>query len=384
MVFKMNVRTPANFERLRKESDVRAPSDLFSNEEKRRASIPRGKRVAMRIPLLPMIVLGGFGIGVGPLLLRADMIQGTMCASGVKGMTCGSTVSGIGPDDLNTSTTSDIQALSVSGVVASAIDASAFNKNNNFVFAGTGVAADIRSIDPGDFTVNLYTPWVVSNFVPENEDPSSGINYVVGPDGNNYGRKIHNKDAGGVNFVLSYQPQFNDEPTLVNFIQVLSHSFNGVADPPFIDTPSLTGTPYYNDGAVAGSGTSVLSGTLLHTSQVPLSSSKAQAAWILDIPFVMEDSPNDEAVTSYSATFYTFIESTQTLKGQACTDGQAGCYNILYGGVKWGYTYTAVDTPTPESSSMLLLTVALTMMAGMLGYCRRQHSRLVKDSSPSL
>ena len=44
-------------------------------------------------------------------------------------------------------------------------------------------------------------------------------------------------------------------------------------------------------------------------------------------------------------------------------------YNVLYGGVQWGYSYTAVETPEP--SSMLLIGSVLAA-AGLRKYFRRR------------
>jgi hypothetical protein len=73
-------------------------------------------------------------------------------------------------------------------------------------------AKDIPNIDPSDFTINTYKPWVINNNDKDNS--------ITGPDGSNYDNGVTGQDAGGVNIVISYTPQHAGDPTKVNFVQV--------------------------------------------------------------------------------------------------------------------------------------------------------------------
>lgn len=55
---------------------------------------------------------------------------------------------------------------------------------------------------------------------------------------------------------------------------------------------------------------------------------------------------NDGAVFTYTQTFQAFIESTQMIGGTT--------YDVMYGGVQWGYTVTSVLVAVPEPSTMTL------------------------------
>ena len=48
----------------------------------------------------------------------------------------------------------------------------------NFAFAGYGVASNIANIDPSDFTISQYIPWVINN--------NNTTNFVTGPNRMNY------------------------------------------------------------------------------------------------------------------------------------------------------------------------------------------------------
>jgi hypothetical protein len=50
-------------------------------------------------------------------------------------------------------------------------------------------------------------------------------------------------------------------------------------------------------------------------------------------------------------------------------------YNVLYGGIQWGYTFTTVDHPAavPEPTSIFLLSQA--SLAGLFTYTWRRRRR---------
>ncbi len=90
---------------------------------------------------------------------------------------------------------------------------------------------------------------------------------------------------------------------------------------------------------------------------------------MLDIPYVCESGfsgtgmgcpvptmANDETITSYEDTFDTFIEAPGTYDGVT--------YEVLYGGFRWGFTFTATDVPEPSTWAMMLLGFAGLGFAG--------------------
>src|SRR5258705_4639840 len=91
--------------------------------------------------------------------------------------------------------------------------------------------------------------------------------------------------------------------------------------------------------------------------------------------------PNDEILTSDVLTFQTFIESTQTIYYNASLDepygltdngGVAQTWDVLYGGVQWGFSYSNSDPQAPpsvpEPSSLLLIGGALIAMFTRLSH----------------
>ena len=68
----------------------------------------------------------------------------------------------------------------------------------------------------------------------------------------------------------------------------------------------------------------------------------------------------DDSLTSQTLYFQSFIEQDKVIGGKN--------YQVLYGGVQWGYSLTMVDTPEPSS----LLLAGAAMVAAGLCYRRRQ------------
>ena len=118
-----------------------------------------------------------------------------------------------------------------------------------------------------------------------------------------------------------------------------------------------TGGPFYNQNGVSGTGTTNRTGTIpLDATNVP--------AWLVDIPYTPEygySNQGDDTITSETDTFQTFISSQQVIGGTT--------YNVLYGGVQWGYSFTTTDVPEPST---------LALMTGVFGVGflrrRRRHS----------
>jgi hypothetical protein len=207
------------------------------------------------------------------------------------------------------------------------------------------VGLNVVPIDPGDFTIDQYKPWVVNN--------NKSTNNVIGPDGSNNSLHLTNVDAGGADILLSYTPLNDGDPTKVNFVQAFIQNTNhtrftkGKIDND--DGP----TPYYNEHGKTGTGKK-------SRNRVPLKADSTTAAWLIDIPGRCENglqgpsSKNcqdgkDETITSQVQMFQTFIESDKKFNGVT--------YQVLYGGVSWGYSYSNVDMEVklPEPSYVVVL-----------------------------
>jgi len=286
----------------------------------------------------------GLATGLAPLTMWGALIQGT---------TAGKTVSGVGQDDIDTATTINITYQTFCPWIVSG--AGRF-PGYNFVFAGQGVASNIANIDPGDFTISQYNPWVIDNNATTNNittpDPSAG--------NSNVNRNVTGQDAGGADILISYTPLNAGDPTNVNFVQAFIQNTNGAG---FTTGVMDSGrTPYYNGDSVAGTGTTRRRRT------IPLITNSTTAAWMADIPYRCEVGAIarciggvDDTLLSQVQYFQTFIEMDKVINGTT--------YNVLYGGVQWGYSYTAVETPEPSS---MLLIGSILAAAVLRKYFRRQ------------
>jgi hypothetical protein len=68
----------------------------------------------------------------------------------------------------------------------------------------------------------------------------------------------------------------------------------------------------------------------------------------------------DETINAETDRFVTFISGQKVISGTT--------YNVLYGGISWGYTFTTVDIPEPAT---LVLMVPVTLFA-----CARRRRRM--------
>jgi hypothetical protein len=185
------------------------------------------------------------------------------------------------------------------------------------------------------------------------------------PDGGLYNRGVTNQDAGGANIVVSYTPLNAGDPDKVNFVQAFIESDNGGAfSTGTIDASG--GSPYYNNRGLSGTGNSLGTGT------IPFQVNKNTRAWLLDVPYDCENGQAgvsnadctggvDDSLTSQTLYFQTFIEQDKVINGTN--------YQVLFGGVQWGYSLSMVETPEP--SSMLLMGSVLAAVA-LWSYRRRQ------------
>jgi hypothetical protein len=290
-------------------------------------------------------------IAILPALMQADTINGT---------TAGTTVAGVGPDDLNTASTVNITYQTFCPWIVNGVTA---YPGSNFVFAGFGVASGFKDVSASDFTISDYTPWVVNN--------NATTNNITDPAGVNRNRGVTNQDAGGADIVISYTPKNKNDPTDINFVQAFIQNTNNAGfTKGKID--SGPGSPYYNSGAVSGTGTTGRTGT------IPLVTTSTTPAWLVDIPYRCESfSPTgnpfgngaksdcsggvDDSLLSQVQYFQTFLEANEQIDGKT--------YQVLFGGVQWGYSYSNVDVPEP---SVVLLTGSGLLGLGILRRRRRR------------
>jgi hypothetical protein len=277
-----------------------------------------------------LLAVGSAGmISLMPSAVRGGPINGT-----ITGQTATANVG----DDSLTSTTIGIGYFTSCYFITDGIAGQGFGAYN-FVFAGQGVASGIPNIDPSDFTVSQYAPWVGNN--------NATMNNVTGPDNANYNRNVTGQESGGANIVISYKPQNASDPTNINFLQayILNMNNTGFASGKIDNGGS--GGPFYNEGGVSGTGTNNRTGT------IPLLTSSTISAWLVDIPYTPEwgySNQGDDTITNEVDTFQTFISSQRVISGTN--------YNVLYGGIQWGYTFSTQDVPEPG---------IVALVAGFLG-----------------
>ena len=263
-------------------------------------------------------------MGILPLLLQADAINGTIT---------GKTVSANGPKDVDTATTIGITFQTYCPWIVNG--ASAYPASN-FVFAGLGVASGFTDVSASDFTISNYIPWVVNN--------NATTNNLTNPAGQNQNRNIKNQDAGGADIIISYTPANKNDPTNVNFVQAYVENPNnkgfskGVID-------AAAASPYYNFDSYSGTGNVNRTGT------VPLVANATTAAWMADIPYDCASGSGPTCtgagtLSSDDVYFQTFIEANEQIKGKT--------YQVLFGGVQWGFDYQNSPIPAPEPSVLLL------------------------------
>jgi len=291
--------------------------------------------------LLPAIG-SAFMIGFMPLAVLGGPINGTIT---------GQTVTANVGDDTLTSSTINIGYFTSCYFITDGISNGSFGAYN-FVFAGQGVASGIPNIDPSDFTVGQYNPWVGNN--------NSTMNNVTGPNGTNYNRNVTGQEDGGANIVISYKPQAASDPTNINFLQAYILNLNNTGFASGKIDNGGTGGPFYNQNGVSGTGTTSRTGT------IPLMTSSTVPGWLVDIPYTPEwgySNQGDDTITNETDTFQSFISSQQVINGTT--------YNVLYGGIQWGYSFTTVDVPEPSTLALFgIAAVSLLICAG-----RRQKAK---------
>jgi len=259
-----------------------------------------------------------------------------------------------------TSVTTNISYITSSAIMTNAMGVAAFN-SYNFVYAQNYPGGALPNIPDSDFTISQYAPWVVDN--------NNTTNFVSGPDetspgvANKRSRNLTGEDAGGANIIISYKPRASStDPTDINFLQAYQLNTNGAGfNAGTMDNGGGANPPSYNgSGGSSGTGTTNQSGTS------PLITSSTTSGWMVDIPYTPEKGYGpvfaDDTINSETDNFVTFITGTKFNAG----DGKT--YNVLYGGISWGYTFTTVDIPEPA-------TLVLLIFATLFG-CTRRRRRL--------
>jgi hypothetical protein len=252
------------------------------------------------------------------------------------------TVSQLYGDDLHTSTLNPYPAVLVStlpstppgqsdsinaGVAQFKMDNPADGSGPSgqaWTFDWAGAATEAK-VEAG-ITILDYYPFVVT---PPAVTTASGKVFMARPP----------DEQGGAVLNLKYTPQ-PGAPAIENlhWIQALAGTRRGAAVPAHLDnspTPPTTGqgklTPFY-DAITSAAGTLADGG-----------------GYFLDRPRSFEQEYESNPVTSLQFQVVLAGDHQETVNGVVVN------MVTLYGGVSWGYTYSAVDVPEP--STLLLLTL---------------------------
>jgi hypothetical protein len=300
------------------------------------------------------------------LVLMAGFLWTTMAtgASAVNGKIGGDTrggVSSAGPenpdpenrDDEDLTVSTDITFITTSTMIDTALKNNNFPELNHYVYAGQGpIGSHFTPIDASDFDVRIYQQWVVNS--PDISSPS-------GKETSN--REVKDQDAGGVNILVTYTPTAAADPRTMNFLQGISTTANDGT--PDIGIDGDTGSPYYNHSGVTGVGNDDENMTPMDIPVAPKS-----FAYLIDSPYTCESGSNgtgkgcppqtpanDETITKLVRTFDTFVEADEQVDGKT--------YQVLFGGIEWGYTFTATDGGVPELSTWSLLLMGFAVIAAL-------------------
>ncbi|MBI2826132.1 MAG: PEP-CTERM sorting domain-containing protein [Planctomycetia bacterium] len=303
-----------------------------------RSVTPRARHI---VPLLTaMMLLAG-----GVLLAPSNAYGGTQQQDGPR----------IFGDDINTSTANPYPAIAVSTIqtmppgqcpwintgLATFLAANPANGSGpsgeawTFTWAG---AAQEAQVEAGITTIDYY-PWVIS-------EPTA---YTA--NGATYAGDGLMGERGGAVLNLKYIPQ-PGAPAMNNlrWIQGLNGTIRGTALATGLDnftdatfTTRDNSSPFYDGGLTPGT-----AGTLALTN--PAQPGRGQGGWFLDVPKINENEYEGSPVASVQ--FQVILaDDTRTLGGNGVWQNAV----TLYGGVWWGFEYTASDMGVPEPATYVLL-----------------------------
>jgi hypothetical protein len=281
------------------------------------------------------------------------------------GMISGSTASAYVGDDLITVSTLNVTYFTSCYFIANGLSSNAAF-GNNYVFAGQGPASGIANISPSDFTVSGNGPWIGTS--------TPNFNAITLPSGDKIvadkinGAGINNAEAGGMGILISYTPK-NGDPTSINFMQAYIENINGTGFSSGTIDGASGNLPFYNAGSAGGTGTTYRGITTNGPGTSPLVTSGTVPGWIGDQPYDNEfgppGGPADDTVTNTTVTFQTFISSVMNIGGTN--------YNVMVGGIQWGYSFSTIDM-VPEPGTVALATTG-ALAAGLLRRYQRRGAR---------
>jgi hypothetical protein len=289
----------------------------------------------------------------------------------VGGTTNGVTITQNVGDDTITVSTINIDYFSSCSWIVNGLSSNAA-WGNNYLFAGQGAASGVAGISMSDFTVSGYAPWIGTS--------TGTSNFLTLPSGDKIfgdtfpGTAVNNAEAGGMGICISYTPK-NGDPTSINFVQAYVENINGKGfTTGVIDVSSGAGNPFYNSSS-PGAGT----GTNLQGNTSPLATSGTKPGWIGDQPYDNEfgppGGPADDTVTNTAVYFQTFVEAQMNIGGTN--------YNVMYGGIQWGYTFNTLDI-VPEPGSVALGTVGVLTATFARRYRRLRRKNSTRSSLTGL
>jgi len=181
-------------------------------------------------------------------------------------------------------------------------------KGWKFTYAGEENSAFIKN----DLKVEVYEPWVVT--APRVETPRGTIP-AAGP-----------AEWGGAYLQLSYTPKPGD-PCNIRWIQAVDSSYHGGAYDIHLDNPYDRSTPFYDPAGAAGV-------------------EPNKTGWFYDRPSWPEDENEINPVADFEA--QVFLAEDFGVRNGVQHD------MTIYGGLWWGYQYSAFDNPIPEPTTVLL------------------------------